>query len=79
MSLATLLENVSEHKKIGISEERIDAIKPALREYIAFWREYPDMFVDFMQTGYDAERNEKLTFRLRFYQRVKRAPLLGDE
>ena len=48
MSLATLLENVSEHKKIGISEERIDAIKPALREYIAFWREYPDMFVDFM-------------------------------
>jgi hypothetical protein len=50
MALADLL-NLSfqkEQKKIGLSEERIEAVKPALRNYIAFWREYPDLFVDFM-------------------------------
>jgi hypothetical protein len=36
------------HKKIGISPERIEQIKPQLRKYISFWREYPDLFVDFM-------------------------------
>ena len=55
-------------KKIGISPERIEAIKPMLREYISFWREYPDLFVDFMQTGGDLEK--PLTFKLFFYQRV---------
>ena len=72
MALADLL-NLSfqkEQKKIGLSEERIEAVKPALRNYIAFWREYPDLFVDFMQTGGDPEKAEKLTFRLFFYQRV---------
>ena len=56
------------HKKIGISPERIEQIKPQLREYISFWREYPDLFVDFMQTGGDP--NKELTFKLFFYQRV---------
>lgn len=56
------------HKKVGISPERIEAIKPQLREYISFWREYPDLFVDFMQTGGDPDK--PLTFRLFFYQRV---------
>ena len=55
----------SKKKKIGISEERIEAIKPVLRQYIAFWREYPDLFVDFMQTGGDPDK--PLTFRLFFY------------
>ena len=54
-------------KKIGISEERIEAVKPVLRQYFAFWREYPDLFVDFMQTGGDPDK--PLTFRLFFYQR----------
>ena len=57
-------------KKIGISEERIEEIKPQLREYISFWREYPDLFIDFMQTGGDPEKEKDLTFRLFFYQRV---------
>ena len=57
-------------KKIGISPERIQEIKPLLREYISFWREYPDLFVDFMQTGGDPEKEKNLTFRLFFYQRV---------
>ena len=55
-------------KKIGISPERIEAIKPQLREYFSFWREYPDLFVDFMQTGGDPDK--ELTFKLFFYQRV---------
>lgn len=57
-------------KKIGISPERIEEIKPQLRKYISFWREYPDLFVDFMQTGGDPEKEKDLTFRLFFYQRV---------
>lgn len=55
-------------KKIGISEERIEAVKPILRQYFAFWREYPDLMIDFMQTGGDPDK--KVTFRLFFYQRV---------
>lgn len=62
------LSHDKNQKKIGISPERIEEIKPTLREYIAFWREYPDLFVDFMQTGGDPEK--KLTFKLFFYQRV---------
>ena len=55
-------------KKIGISLERLEEVKPVLREYISFWREYPDLFVDFMQTGGD--NTKELTFNLFFYQRV---------
>lgn len=70
MALQDLL-NLSEtrqRKKIGLSPERVEAIKPALRQYISFWREYPDLFVDFMQTGGDP--NKELTFHLFYYQRV---------
>lgn len=64
MALKDILD-IATKKKIGISQERIDLIKPYLRDYIAFWREYPDLFVDFMQTGGDF--NKKLTFKLYFY------------
>ena len=57
-----------EPKKIGLSIERLEPVKPTLRQYMAYWREYPDMFVDFMSTGWDSER--KVTFKLLFYQRV---------
>lgn len=70
MALENLL-NLSyskDTKKIGISMERIEQIKPALRGYFSFWREYPDLMVDFMQTGGDPEK--ELTFKLFFYQRV---------
>ena len=63
MALQDLLDLSQTRKKIGLSEERIRAIIPAAREYIAFWREYPDLFVDFMK-GPDN------TFNLFFYQRV---------
>lgn len=69
MALQQLLNlSQSKGKKIGISEERIEKIKPHIRNYIAFWREYPDLFVDFMQTGGDSSK--ELTFKLFFYQRV---------
>jgi hypothetical protein len=53
-----------DNKKMGLSEERINAIIPIAREYISFWREYPDIFVEFL-CG-DNPNN----FKLYFYQRV---------
>lgn len=70
MSLESLLKSSSSAagRKIGVSEERVNLVKSALRGYIAFWREYPDLFVDFMQTG--GNPDTELTFELFFYQRV---------
>ena len=68
MALQDLLDLSNKRKKIGLSEERIDAIKPYLRQYIAYWREYPDMFIDFLQDGGDENVDKKLKFY--FYQRV---------
>ena len=85
MALNDLLKIANNNKKIGISEERINEIKKPLRKYFAFWRMYPDLFVDFMQTGgksvylndkgqrcyqNDSGQEVKLTFSLFFYQRV---------
>lgn len=67
MALCDLL-NLSNGKKIGLSEERVRAIVPEARKYIAFWREYPDLFVDFLQTGGDWDKKKELKFY--FYQRV---------
>ena len=66
MALADLMElSLSKNnKKVGLSEERIRAQIPHLRNYIAFWREYPDMFVEFL-CGDNPEN-----FQLYFYQRV---------
>lgn len=71
MALQDLLQaaNPSSRTKIGISEERIEAVKPALRQYIAFWREYPDLFVDFLQTGINGKVPED-GLKFYFYQRV---------
>lgn len=60
MSLSTSKGN----KKQGISEERIRAQIPIIRQYIAFWREYPDLFVEFL-CGSNPEN-----FHLYFYQRL---------
>ena len=48
MALQDLLNLSTKRKKIGLSEERIMAQMPYLRQYIAFWREYPDIFVEFL-------------------------------
>ena len=70
MALSDLLELSSsmEMKKMGLSEERLKAAIPVGRQYIAFWREYPDLFVDFLQDGGDPSRKKDLKFY--FYQRV---------
>lgn len=67
MALNDIL-GISNEKKAGLSEERIKAVMPVIRQYIAFWREYPDLFVDFLQTGADFTR--KKNFEFFFYQRV---------
>jgi hypothetical protein len=58
MALQDLLEISAARKKIGISEERIEAVMPIIRKYVAFWREYPDLFVDFMVRGTRQEPKE---------------------
>ena len=64
--------------KIGISQERLRPVIGALRSYVSFWREYPDLFVDFMVKGtrQDFHDNE---FQLFYYQRINKiVPLTGD-
>lgn len=67
-NLYTVLGDGYARKKVGLSEERVEAIKPQLRQYIAYWREYPDMFVDFLQDGGNPEVKKELKFY--FYQRL---------
>ena len=66
MALADLMElsKSKNTKKTGLSEERIRTQIPIIRDYIAYWREYPDKFVDFL-CGSNPEN-----FHLFFYQRV---------
>lgn len=65
MALADLMALSSKMtKKTGISEERIKAQISIIRQYVAFWREYPDIFVEFL-CGNNPEN-----FHLFFYQRV---------
>lgn len=65
MALADLLElsSIKGQKKIGLTEGRIRAQMPYIRQYISYWREYPDMFVEFL-CGDNPE-----SFELYFYQR----------
>ncbi len=62
MALQDLLDLSNQRQKIGLSEERVKAMIPVARKYIAFWRDYPDLFIDFMSQG--------TTFELFYYQRV---------
>lgn len=69
MSLQSLL-NLSkqqEQKKQGISEERVRAQLDNLRQLFAFFREYPDLYIDFI-------KGEHSTFKFYNYQRVKNSP-----
>lgn len=58
------LSQAKGQKKIGLSEERVRAALPVVRQYVAYWREYPDMFVEFL-CG-----DNKENFQLFFYQRL---------
>lgn len=68
MSLQNLLDLSSERNlgiKQGISEERLKNQLPYLRNMIAFYREYPDLLVDFM-----LQDNNPNKFQFFFYQRI---------
>lgn len=69
MALTDILGESGIKIKIGLSEERVRAIVPSMRQYIAYWREYPDMFVDFLVRGTRTEPKEG-EFKFYFYQRV---------
>ena len=66
MALKDLLDLSASRRKVGLSEERLRGIIPEARKYIAFWREYPDLFIDFM-AGPDGGPPH---FSLFFYQRI---------
>ena len=68
MALKDLLQ-IHQQEKIGLSEERVRAIIPVVRQYIAFWREYPDLMIDFMVRGNRSEEQPG-EFKFYFYQRV---------
>lgn len=51
--------------KQEVTPERIEAIKPVLKQYISFWRAYPDIFVETVLV-----RDNPENFHLYFYQRV---------
>lgn len=67
MALADLMQlsQAKSQKKLGLSEERVRAQLPIVRQYVAYWREYPDMFVEFL-CGEENPEN----FSLFFYQRL---------
>ena len=69
MALQDLLDLSTSRRKIGLSPERVEAVMPTIRKYIAFWREYPDLFVDFMVCGTRTEVKDG-EFCFYFYQRV---------
>ena len=59
-----LSKDYSSTREEIITEERIQVVMPVIRDYIAYWREYPDMFTEFL-CGDNPEN-----FHLFFYQRV---------
>lgn len=50
-------------REMVLTEERVRKNIPVFRQYISFWREYPDMFIDMIK-GKDSK------FNFFFYQRV---------
>lgn len=69
MALADLLAlSVDKQtRKIGISEERVRACLPELRKAIAFYRQYPDLYIDFCNSC--APKKQKV-LKLYTYQRI---------
>ena len=65
MNLKELLQLSSdrEYKKQGLSEQRLLASIDKLKDLIAYFREYPDIFVDFI-------KGKESTFNFLFYQRI---------
>ena len=65
MSLQKILEFSAskENIKKGVSEERLQACLPELRNLISFYRKYPDIFIDQI-------KGPKSKFKFYIFQRV---------
>lgn len=65
MNLKELLQLSSDrqYKKQGLSKERLLEDLPKLQKLISFFREYPDIFIDFI-------KGKNSTFQFLFYQRI---------
>lgn len=64
MALKELMQlSANYEQKQGMSEERLREQLPHLRKLISFFREYPDLFVDYC-------KGENSTFRFFYYQRL---------
>lgn len=64
MSLKDLMSlSVEGNRKQGLSEERLKAQLPQLRQLISFFREYPDYLIDFI-------KGPNSSFKFYFYQRI---------
>jgi hypothetical protein len=61
--LLNLSSDKENFKKQGISEERLMSNLEGLKNIISYFREYPDVFVDFI-------KGENSTFKFLFYQRI---------
>ena len=57
------LSDDKQFKKLGISQQRLSKDIDGLRNLIAYFRQYPDVFVDFIK-GKDS------TFKFYAYQRI---------
>lgn len=67
--ILSLSSSLDANKKVGLSKERVDQVIPVMRNYVAYWRDYPDMFIDFLQTGKDGVIPEN-GLHFFYYQRV---------
>jgi hypothetical protein len=63
--LIDLSKQVEKKHSSEITEDRIKAIIPVARQYISFWREYPDLFIDFL-----LKMGNPQNFEFYFFQRV---------
>ena len=65
MNLQELLQLSSDRdfKNRGISEQRLMEDLDEIKKLISFFRQYPDIFVDFI-------KGEESTFEFLFYQRI---------
>ena len=64
MALADLLKESKRREDNAITDERVAAAIPRIRDIVAFWREYPDLFIDFMAGG---DERPATAFHLYFY------------
>ena len=62
------LSNPQDVKKEGVSIDRLHEIMPGARDAIAFFREYPDMLIDFW-VSLAPQEVQKGSLKLYFYQR----------